>query len=81
MIFERRGRWCFVDDKGHTHKFTTEAEAKAAYGIEDATKEESFEEETRTDEQETVFESEVGSEEEIQGVPVSVRKWMASKDL
>lgn len=65
MIYQKRGHWCFRDDNGKLHKFATEAEAKAAYGIEDAPKEESFEEETCTDEQEIVFESEGGSEEEV----------------
>lgn len=36
---------------------------------------------TGTDEQKAVFESEGGSEEEVQGIPVSIRKWMASKDI
>lgn len=64
MIFQKRGRWCFRDENGRLHKFSTEADAKAAYGIVDAPKEEVvFEEETSTDEQEVVFESEGGSEE------------------
>ena len=32
-IFEKRGRWCFRDEKGKLHKFSTEAEAKAASGV------------------------------------------------
>lgn len=31
-IFEKRGRWCFVDEAGKMHKFGTEEEAKIAAG-------------------------------------------------
>ena len=31
-IFEKRGRWCFVDEAGKIHKFGTEEEAKQAAG-------------------------------------------------
>lgn len=68
MIYEKRGKWCFRDDNGKLHKFATEADAKAAYGVEDAPEEKTFsffEEETSTYEQEVVLESEGGSEEEI----------------
>lgn len=70
MIFQKRGSWCFRDENGRLHKFPTEADAKAAYGIVDATKEEvypHFEEKDEEDsvEQEAVFESESSSEEEV----------------
>lgn len=31
MIFEKRGSWCFRDNKGKLHKFTSEAEAQLAF--------------------------------------------------
>jgi hypothetical protein len=66
MIYQKRQHWCFRDAKGKLHKFATEADAKAAHGVEDAPEEKTlFEEETSTYEQEVVFESEGGSEEEI----------------
>ena len=65
MIYQKRGTWRFRDETGKQHKFSSEIEAKLAYGKLNAPKEESFEEETCTDEQEIVFESEGGSEEEV----------------
>ena len=32
-IFEKRGRWCFRDEKGKLHKFFSKIEAKEASGI------------------------------------------------
>ena len=32
-IFEKRGQWCFRDEKGTLHKFSTKAEAEVAAGI------------------------------------------------
>ena len=58
-IFEKRGRWFFMDEAGKLHKFGTEEEAKSALGwvppveeILDGSKEEeeSSEEEAGTDE-------------------------------
>ena len=31
-LFEKRGQWCFRDEKGVLHKFSTKAEAEAASG-------------------------------------------------
>lgn len=42
MIYEKRGRWCFRDDKGTQHKFDTLAEAKAAYGFPEIVEEPSY---------------------------------------
>lgn len=38
-IYEKRGRWCYRDEKGTLHKFDTEAEAKAALGWKDPVEE------------------------------------------
>lgn len=68
MIYKKRQHWCFRDAKGKLHKFATEADAKAAHGVEDAPEEKTFsffKKETSTNEQEVVLESEGGSEEEI----------------
>jgi len=66
MIFKRRGRWCFEDSAGKLYKFGSEWEAKIAYGKVDGEKEDlKIEEETSTDKQEVIFESEIGSEEEV----------------
>lgn len=66
MIYQKRGHWCFRDDNGKLHKFATEAAAKAVYGVDNGSKEEElFEEEASSDEQEVVFDSESGSEEEV----------------
>ena len=32
-IFEKRGQWCFRDEQGRLHKFSTESEALQASGI------------------------------------------------
>ena len=32
MIFEKRGKWCYRDDKDKLYKFATEEEAKVAAG-------------------------------------------------
>tara|TARA_B100000900_G_scaffold415517_1_gene445709 strand:+ start:99 stop:272 length:174 start_codon:yes stop_codon:yes gene_type:complete len=32
-IFEKRGQWCFRDEKGLLHKFLTKAEAEKSLGI------------------------------------------------
>jgi hypothetical protein len=32
MIFEKRGKFCFRDEKGKLHKFKTKAEAEKAAG-------------------------------------------------
>ena len=69
MIYEKRGRWCFRDDKGTQHKFNTLAEAKAAYGfpeiVDAPEEEEGSEEETSSNEQETLFSYQSSSEEEV----------------
>jgi hypothetical protein len=69
MIYQKRGHWCFRDDNGKLHKFATEAEAKAAYGIEDGPKEKVYtyfeEEKEDSFEQEALLESEDSSEEEV----------------
>lgn len=31
MIFQKRSEWCFKDENGRTHRFSTEAEAKLAF--------------------------------------------------
>lgn len=89
MAHQKRNMWIAVKD-GIRKSFSSEKEALAFEGQKQATfiveepineKETHIEEETSTNEQETVFESEGGSEEEIQGVSLSVRKWMASKDV
>ena len=36
-IYEKRGRWCYRDEKGVLQKFATEAEAKAALGWKEPT--------------------------------------------
>jgi hypothetical protein len=36
-IYEKRGQWCFRDDKGTLYKFPTEAAAKEHLGIIDPT--------------------------------------------
>lgn len=38
-IYEKRGRWCYTDTFGKVHKFSTEAEAKAALGWKDPVEE------------------------------------------
>ena len=32
-IFEKRGKWCFRDEKEILHKFSTKAEAETASGV------------------------------------------------
>ena len=32
-IFEKRGQWCFRDEKGTLYKFSTKAEAEVASGV------------------------------------------------
>ena len=70
MIYQKRGRWCFVDKNGKQHKFSSEIEAKLAYGkvnaqeeIQADIEEEVYEE--NSDEQEAILEGEGGSEEEV----------------
>ena len=38
MIYQKRGQWCFRDDNGKLHKFATEADAKAVYGVDNGSK-------------------------------------------
>lgn len=66
MIRRKRNTW-IVEKNGQVFKFGTEAEANAAaHGVPNAPEEKTlFEEETSTDEQEIVCESEGSSEEEI----------------
>jgi hypothetical protein len=74
MVYEKRGQW-HLRDKFGLRIFNTEAEARAADGVRHPAKEMTyggspeekavFKEEASPDEQEFVFESESGSEEEV----------------
>jgi len=74
MVYEKRGQW-HLRDKFGLRIFNTEAEARAAEGVRHPAKEMTYggspeekafyKEEAGSDEQETVFGSEVGGEEEI----------------
>ena len=76
MIYKKRNSWIWVTPSGKKSKYSTEEEALSAslggtsekktwisYAEEE--KDDLEEEETGTDEQETLFESESGSEEEV----------------
>ena len=65
MVYTKRNLW-FYNNGEEVFTFATEAEANAAYGVDNGYEEkEHYEEESSSDEQEAVLESEIGGEEEV----------------